>query len=209
MPCTPSMAVSQVQSWEKLQQSCLEPRSTLALLQDMLAMRDNPGLMLVSTRLSQMQQYLSHPASCGLAVSVLSACFNSLALLQVGKSYASAKEAIIMTGTFLLEQLKQMDSAAGGKATFTFGGTAFVTALTSEVHSQPVSLPAFTPFHLLLYRALLDMTSLASILYVHHAIWFKAQQTPLTEVDHALLHVLCNVGCIETRMRLESCESKS
>lgn len=53
--------------------------------------------------------------------------------LQVGQSYASAKEAIIMTGTFLLEQLHQMDSAAGGKATFAFGSTAFVTALTSEV----------------------------------------------------------------------------
>ena len=54
--------------------------------------------------------------------------------MQVGKSYASAKEAIIMTGSFLLKQLQQMDNAAGGKATFAFGSTAFVTALTSEVH---------------------------------------------------------------------------
>ena len=53
--------------------------------------------------------------------------------MQVGKSYASAKEAIIMTGSFLLEQLQQMDNAAGGKATFAFGSTAFVTVLTSEV----------------------------------------------------------------------------
>lgn len=53
--------------------------------------------------------------------------------MQVGKSYASAKEAIIMTGSFLLEQLQQLDSTAGGKATFAFGSTAFVTALTSEV----------------------------------------------------------------------------
>ena len=54
-------------------------------------------------------------------------------LLQVGKSYASAKEAIIMTGSFLLEQLRRMDNAAGGKATFAFGGTAFVSALATEV----------------------------------------------------------------------------
>lgn len=53
--------------------------------------------------------------------------------LQVGKSYASAKEAIIVSGSFLLQQLQQMDSAAGGKATFAFGGTAFVTALKTEV----------------------------------------------------------------------------
>ena len=64
-------------------------------------------------------------------------------LLQVGKSYASAKEAVIMTGNFLLEQLRQLDCAAGGKATFAFGSTAFVSALTSEVSvdNRPSQLP--------------------------------------------------------------------
>ena len=57
-------------------------------------------------------------------------------LLQVGKSYASAKEAIIMTGNFVLEHLQKMDSAAGGKATFAYGGTAFVNALKSEVKAR-------------------------------------------------------------------------
>lgn len=38
-----------------------------------------------------------------------------------------------MTGNFLLQQLHEMDNAAGGKATFAFGPTAFVTALKSEV----------------------------------------------------------------------------
>lgn len=66
-------------------------------------------------------------------ISCLCILHASVIYTQVGKSYASAKEAIIVTGTFLLEQLQQMDSAAGGKATFGFGGTAFVTALTSEV----------------------------------------------------------------------------
>lgn len=81
-------------------------------------------------------------------------------LLQVGKSYASAKEAIIMTGNFLLEQLRQMDNGAGGKATFAFGSTAFVSALTSEVcldNHPPQSPPTlsvtqlwhFTPLVLL------------------------------------------------------------
>ena len=43
------------------------------------------------------------------------------------------KAAIVMPGTFPLEQLQQMHNAAGSKATFACGGTAFVTALTSEV----------------------------------------------------------------------------
>lgn len=72
-----------------------------------------------------LQQYLVHAFLNTLHASVIS--------VQVGKSYASAKEAIIMTGTFLLEQLQQMESAAGGKATVAFGSTAFVTALKSEV----------------------------------------------------------------------------
>ncbi len=53
--------------------------------------------------------------------------------MQVGKSYSSAKEAIIMTGNFLLEQLQMLDNAAGGKATFAFGATAFATSLKTEV----------------------------------------------------------------------------
>lgn len=51
----------------------------------------------------------------------------------MGKSYSSAKEAIIMTGNFLLEQLQMLDNAAGGKATFAFGATAFATSLITEV----------------------------------------------------------------------------
>lgn len=70
-----------------------------------------------------------------------------------------------MTGTFLLEQLHQMDSAAGGKATFAFGGTAFVTALTSEVHL--CNLYQLLPLHnVMLCSALLDTISIKSILYV-------------------------------------------
>ncbi len=38
-----------------------------------------------------------------------------------------------MTGNFLLEQLQMLDNAAGGKATFAFGATAFATSLTTEV----------------------------------------------------------------------------
>lgn len=70
-----------------------------------------------------------------------------------------------MTGTFLLEQLQQMDSAAGGKATFAFGGTAFVIALTSEV--RLCNLFHFLPLHhSMLYSTLLGMTSVELILYV-------------------------------------------
>lgn len=64
-----------------------------------------------------------------------------------------------MTGNFLLEQLRRMDTAAGGKATFAFGGTAFVSALTSEVspsksrprrclmHRSDISCPLFPLQH--------------------------------------------------------------
>ncbi len=38
-----------------------------------------------------------------------------------------------MTGNFLLEQLQMLDNAAGGKATFAFGATAFATSLITEV----------------------------------------------------------------------------
>ena len=57
---------------------------------------------------------------------------HGLCLLQVGKSYMSAREGIIMTGNFLLEQLQSLDNAAGGKATFAYGATPFVAALKSE-----------------------------------------------------------------------------
>ena len=56
--------------------------------------------------------------------------------MQVGKSYASAKEAIIMTGNFVLEHLQKMDIAAGGKTTFVYGATGFVNALKTEVRSR-------------------------------------------------------------------------
>ena len=62
--------------------------------------------------------------------------------LQVGKSYSSAREAIVMTGSFLLEQLQGMDNAAGGKATFAFGGTPFAASLRSEVSISRAGLPA-------------------------------------------------------------------
>ena len=38
-----------------------------------------------------------------------------------------------MTGNFLMEQLQMLDNAAGGKATFAFGATAFATSLMTEV----------------------------------------------------------------------------
>ena len=56
-----------------------------------------------------------------------------LLLLQVGKSYSSAREAIIMTGGFLLDQLQGLDNAAGGKATFAYSTTPFVNLLRAEV----------------------------------------------------------------------------
>ncbi len=42
-----------------------------------------------------------------------------------------------MTGSFLLEQLQNLDKAAGGKATFAFGATAFTIALKAEVSIWP------------------------------------------------------------------------
>lgn len=47
-----------------------------------------------------------------------------------------------MTGAFLLEQLQRLDAAAGGKATFAFGATAFVSALKSEVRYTLQGQPA-------------------------------------------------------------------
>lgn len=51
----------------------------------------------------------------------------------MGKGYASAREAIIMTGSFLLDQLQSLDAAAGGKATFAYSNTPFVSLLKAEV----------------------------------------------------------------------------
>lgn len=74
-----------------------------------------------------------------------------------------------MTGTFLLEQLHQMDIVAGGKATFAFGGTAFVNALASEVHL--CNLFHFLPLHnFRLCCALFDMTSVSQPYMLIHAI---------------------------------------
>ena len=62
--------------------------------------------------------------------------------MQVGKSYSSAREAIIMTGGFLLKQLQGLDTAAGGKATFTYGATPFVSPTFSPPsHPRSFSLP--------------------------------------------------------------------
>lgn len=52
---------------------------------------------------------------------------------QVAKSYLNAREALIVNGNFLLNQLKRMDTAAGGKATFAFNSTPFVASLREEV----------------------------------------------------------------------------
>lgn len=53
----------------------------------------------------------------------------------MAKSYLSAREALIVNGNFLLGQLRYMDSAAGGKATFAFSTTPFVAALKEEAGS--------------------------------------------------------------------------
>ncbi|DBB09374.1 TPA: hypothetical protein ACH3X3_007949 [Trebouxia sp. C0006] len=76
-----------------------------------------------------------HPKYGGRPDAELSEVAAKLSRAKVGKSYSSAKEAIIMTGNFLLEQLQMLDNAAGGKATFAFGATAFATSLITEVNS--------------------------------------------------------------------------
>lgn len=67
MPCIPSMGCAKVQSWEKLQSSCLEPRLLLAPLQ----MHSNIGLT-GQTHASLSAKSGLHHASCGVDASVLS-----------------------------------------------------------------------------------------------------------------------------------------
>lgn len=52
-----------------------------------------------------------------------------------------------MTGSFLLEQLQGMDNAAGGKATFAYGGTPFAASLRSEVSAGRAAFPAAVQQH--------------------------------------------------------------
>ncbi|KAL3133376.1 hypothetical protein ABBQ38_007247 [Trebouxia sp. C0009 RCD-2024] len=106
-----------------------------------LCMKPAPGYKKIFAHLAEQADILYevchalHPKHGGEPSAELGEVAAKLSRAKVGKSYASAKEAIIMTGNFLLEQLRRMDTAAGGKATFAFGGTAFVSALTSEVKS--------------------------------------------------------------------------
>ncbi|DBA84315.1 TPA: hypothetical protein ACH3X2_006369 [Trebouxia sp. C0005] len=76
-----------------------------------------------------------HPKYGGRPDAELGEVAAKLSRAKVGKSYSSAKEAIIMTGNFLLGQLQMLDNTAGGKATFAFGATAFATSLMTEVNS--------------------------------------------------------------------------
>ena len=72
-------------------------------------------------------------------VSQLTEITYNIMLLQVGKSYMNAREALIVNGNFLLTHFKRMDTAAGGKATFAFSSTPFTAALKEEVKPRSLS----------------------------------------------------------------------
>jgi hypothetical protein len=56
------------------------------------------------------------------------------ATVQAGKSYASAREALLLNGKFVMGTLRLLEASDGA---FSFSGLAFVTALQQEVCCPP------------------------------------------------------------------------
>jgi hypothetical protein len=59
--------------------------------------------------------------------------------LQIGKGYSSSREALLLNGKFVVEQLKALD-ARSGKSTVVYASGDFGTALQAEVRPPAAAL---------------------------------------------------------------------